>query len=90
MASVGFCVVTTIKRGYPPEDATHIALSKTHRHTQVFIGVTFILVTYSIRGQIIVQARTTPAVGDFPMGSHVVETPTSELSSAQYKFYLPL
>uniref|UniRef100_A0A7N6ARU9 Macro domain-containing protein n=1 Tax=Anabas testudineus TaxID=64144 RepID=A0A7N6ARU9_ANATE len=30
MASVGFCVVSTTKRGYPLEDATHIAFSKTH------------------------------------------------------------
>lgn len=27
MVSVGFCVVNTLKRAYPPEDATHIALS---------------------------------------------------------------
>lgn len=27
MASVGFCVVSTVKRAYPLEDATHIALS---------------------------------------------------------------
>lgn len=30
MASVGFCVVSTTKRGYPLEDATHIAFSETH------------------------------------------------------------
>uniref|UniRef100_A0A8C4GNJ5 Ganglioside induced differentiation associated protein 2 n=1 Tax=Dicentrarchus labrax TaxID=13489 RepID=A0A8C4GNJ5_DICLA len=30
MASVGFCVVSTTKRGYPLEDATHIAFSKTN------------------------------------------------------------
>ena len=33
MASVGFCVVATTKRGYPPEEATHMALSKTCRYT---------------------------------------------------------
>lgn len=44
MASVGFCVVTTAKRGYPLEDATHIALSKTlrkmhtHSHEQLSIS----------------------------------------------------
>lgn len=27
MVSVGFCVVSTVKRAYPLEDATHIALS---------------------------------------------------------------
>lgn len=27
MVSVGFCVVNTVKRAYPLEDATHIALS---------------------------------------------------------------
>ena len=32
MASVGFCVVSTTKRGYPLEDATHIAFSKIHTH----------------------------------------------------------
>ncbi|XP_006808217.1 ganglioside-induced differentiation-associated protein 2 [Neolamprologus brichardi] len=31
MASVGFCVVTTTKRGYPLEDATHIALRTVRR-----------------------------------------------------------
>lgn len=37
MASVGFCVVSTTKRGYPLEDATHIAFSKTltHKLTQL-------------------------------------------------------
>uniref|UniRef100_W5MYZ8 Ganglioside induced differentiation associated protein 2 n=1 Tax=Lepisosteus oculatus TaxID=7918 RepID=W5MYZ8_LEPOC len=28
MASVAFCVINTVKRGYPLEDATHIAFSK--------------------------------------------------------------
>lgn len=32
MASVGLCVVSTAKRGYPLEDAAHIALSKCHIH----------------------------------------------------------
>lgn len=32
MASVGLCTVTTSKRGYPLEDATHIALSESHTH----------------------------------------------------------
>lgn len=27
MVSVGFCVISTVKRAYPVEDATHIALS---------------------------------------------------------------
>uniref|UniRef100_A0A8C2FH23 Ganglioside induced differentiation associated protein 2 n=1 Tax=Cyprinus carpio TaxID=7962 RepID=A0A8C2FH23_CYPCA len=31
MASVGFCVVSTVKRGYPLEDATHIALRTVRR-----------------------------------------------------------
>ncbi|KAK5890048.1 hypothetical protein CesoFtcFv8_013617 [Champsocephalus esox] len=31
MASVGFCVVTTTKRGYPLEDATHIAFRTVRR-----------------------------------------------------------
>uniref|UniRef100_A0A671UEB0 Ganglioside induced differentiation associated protein 2 n=1 Tax=Sparus aurata TaxID=8175 RepID=A0A671UEB0_SPAAU len=31
MASVGFCVVSTTKRGYPLEDATHIALRTVRR-----------------------------------------------------------
>ncbi|XP_064167730.1 ganglioside-induced differentiation-associated protein 2 [Anguilla rostrata] len=31
MASVGFCVVSTAKRGYPLEDATHIALRTVRR-----------------------------------------------------------
>lgn len=30
MASVGLCVVTTSKRGYPLEDSTHMALSESH------------------------------------------------------------
>jgi len=37
MASVGLCVVSTAKRGYPLEDATHIAFSETHTHTKLFI-----------------------------------------------------
>lgn len=51
MASVGFCVVTTAKRGYPLEDATHIALSKTlrkmhtHIHTHSHMN-SFLLVRY--------------------------------------------
>jgi hypothetical protein len=28
MSSVGFCVINSAKRGYPLEDATHIALRK--------------------------------------------------------------
>ena len=32
MASVGYCVVSTAKRGYPLEDATHIAFSELHTH----------------------------------------------------------
>uniref|UniRef100_A0A8C9XZS9 Ganglioside induced differentiation associated protein 2 n=1 Tax=Sander lucioperca TaxID=283035 RepID=A0A8C9XZS9_SANLU len=40
MTSVGLCVVNTAKRGYPLEDATHMAFSKTHTrtntHTQPF------------------------------------------------------
>uniref|UniRef100_A0A8C6TBV3 Ganglioside induced differentiation associated protein 2 n=1 Tax=Neogobius melanostomus TaxID=47308 RepID=A0A8C6TBV3_9GOBI len=31
MASVGFCVISTTKRGYPLEDATHIALRTVRR-----------------------------------------------------------
>lgn len=31
MASVGFCVISTAKRGYPLEDATHIALRTVRR-----------------------------------------------------------
>lgn len=30
MASVGLCVVTTSKRGYPLEDSTHMALRESH------------------------------------------------------------
>lgn len=37
MASVGFCVVSTTKRGYPLEDATHIAFSKTHTQAHTVV-----------------------------------------------------
>lgn len=42
MSSVGFCVVNTTKRGYPLEDATHIAFSKTrtHERTQFLLKTT--------------------------------------------------
>ncbi|XP_062390440.1 ganglioside-induced differentiation-associated protein 2 isoform X1 [Sardina pilchardus] len=35
MASVGLCVVSTVKRGYPLEDATHIALRTVRRFLEL-------------------------------------------------------
>ncbi|KAG6922513.1 ganglioside induced differentiation associated protein 2, partial [Chelydra serpentina] len=35
MSSVGFCVINSVKRGYPLEDATHIALRTVRRFLEI-------------------------------------------------------
>lgn len=48
MSSVGFCVINSAKRGYPLEDATHIALRKlcwrcgTYLNLEILKAVLFI------------------------------------------------
>lgn len=47
MSSVGFCVINSAKRGYPLEDATHIALRTVRRFLEAY-GVTFDCVVFAV------------------------------------------